>query len=313
MQHCPPNSSQKPLFSQFLASSLQAQRGSGFAYQSAYYNQKNNFILANPIGSVLQLYDATTFLPLKGRDLQEANGLVTDASYHEEADTYIFGYRSGFICSYNASNNEVRVLQDFEGPIMAVGFLSSKLYVFSSYHSKGLSLGSLEDDVVLEIGPQNSSCAYAHHLSKRDLLLSGLEDGSMIIYCTRNLPQLKIIGSVIQSAMINGKEYVITATEDEGIKVWCTRKGKLKLIKVIQMGIVRNFVYLENYKMIATVSGVNLIEFLSILTGKLERRMKLGQHEAQRMFLMKDKNMIGLPGYRNNSIEFVQLHPKDEE
>jgi len=72
---------------------------------------------------------------------------------------------------------------------------------------------------------------------------------------------------------------------------------------------IGGFVYLENYKMIVTTGGYEsyAIKFWSLTSGKLEKMLHLEQGERFSLFLMKDKNMIGIPRRRTNLIEFIQL------
>ncbi len=92
---------EKPLLSPFLAKSLNCS-GSG----SACYDQKRNMIIVD-WQNILQFYNATTFHEVKTRELHDWPLYM---SFCDEIDTCIIACASGFLSSYNTSNNELKQL-----------------------------------------------------------------------------------------------------------------------------------------------------------------------------------------------------------
>ena len=73
---------------------------------------------------------------------------------------------------------------------------------------------------------------------------------------------------------------------------------------------IGGFVYLENYKIIAAVCRFksNSIRFWSLTSGKLEKTLDMEKGDRLPLFLMKDKNMIGVPRCNTNLVEFIKLY-----
>jgi len=315
----PASSTGTPSFSPFLANALETQGRLGFRFGSACYNQKYNMIIAYPQNAAIQFYDATTLKPVEGRRFKplKENGSASCMSYYQETDIYLIGCESGAIYTYNASSQKLRKLRSLGQCVKAIAFVDSMHYSFSRYNSNNLSLGPLENEHVFEFGSHNRDPSHLERLDKSPILLVALEDGSIIGYRAKNLPQLRMVWAVqacrclgaayVQSAVINGKEYVITA-KGYTVKVWYIIKGKMRLLKAIQMKEpVADLVYLENYKMIAVGDKMRHLSFFRVLSGKLEKTLTFN-FELRKMFLMKDKDMIGLVSFYTNRIDIVQLH-----
>ena len=116
--------------------------------------------------------------------------------------------------------------------------------------------------------------------------------------------------TMITSVNIKGKEYIITGGNDHTIKIWHTLRGRLRLLKVIQNNEdVSTIVYLENYQMIASTHHKDYIKFFKLPHGKLEATVNLGLTKARNIFLMKDKNIIGVANLTQGMTKMVQLHP----
>ena len=270
-----------------------------------------------------KLYNAllrcNNFLPIKGRETQKLDGSVMNMSFHPETDTYIMGCSEGSIYMYNASSHELKRLKKCEKQVPTATFVDSSHYVFSSLESKKLALGTLENDNLLSFDSHNSDIFCLQNLSKRNLLLSGVIGGSVMIYRTDKLPQLRIFCSArahlpgmlvftAQSITINGKEYVITAGQEGAVKIWHLIKGRMRLLRVIWTEeIPYSVVYLEYYRRIAIASECNYVRFFSLPCGRLESTVYLSEDDTHSLFLMKEKNMIGVMSYNDSSIEFIQL------
>jgi len=86
-------------------------------------------------------------------------------------------------------------------------------------------------------------------------------------------------------------------------------KGRIRLVKVKRMKEeVASMVYLENYKMIAVSCGARYVKFYNVLSGKLEMRLDVGMPKAGTLFLIKEKNCLGVADSEENIIKIIQLH-----
>jgi len=322
-ESAPSSESSQAFFSPFTANTLKIHSSFGFLYGCAYYSQKHNMIIACPSDNTVQFYDATTLLPLKERENLKLDGSVKEISFQPENDVFLLRCLSGSIYSYNVSlHAREKILKDNDIFALAVEFVDSKSFAVSAYSSSELQIGSLDDENLLRFDSRDSDPFYLHCLLKSRLLLTSLEGGSVLVYRTDKLPHLPVIGqlqaenssgesvALTQSFMMSGKEYVMTTAQDSAIKIWHKGKGKMRLVKVIRKdSIIRSWVYLENYKMIAVVYQFGKMEFFRLASGKSERTLKLKISDVRSMFLMKDKNMIGVTSSNQSLIEFVPLHP----
>jgi len=109
------------------------------------------------------------------------------------------------------------------------------------------------------------------------------------------------------------KEYIITGGNDNAIRIWHFIKGKMRLLKVIHIEEdVSCMVYLEEYKMIATTHHKEYIKFFSLPSGRLDTTLTLDMTKSRNIFLMGDKNTLGVADLGKNIIKMVQLHrPED--
>ena len=317
------NSLGKPSLSPFLTKTLE---GSDFC--NAFYCQKHNMIIACFLNSTIEFYDATALLPLERRKTQQLDGYVTCLSYYDKTDTFLLGCDSGSIYAYHADNHELKLLRNCEEKIRIrrVSFVNSKYYVFGHLLLRGFTIGSLDNEDFYKVNSQNSDCSDLVNIPKRNLLLASYKNGLVRTYYTKKLPNLKVLCSVkahqagesIENININGKEYAVTAGgNDLTVKIWHFVKGKMRLLRIIHTEErVFQFVYLENYKMIAAPrASFREIRFWNILSGKLEKTFFYHEkREIWDLFLMKDKNIIGgvsgigIDDYCCDSIEFIQLH-----
>ena len=315
-------SAQKPLFSPFLVDPLRIQGNFSLGDGSAFYNEKHNMIIVNPCDNTVQFYDATTILPLKERETKKIGSLIADFSYHKETDTYLLSCEEAkSIYSYNASSNELKKLKEFNDYASAVEFMSPSYYAFS-IQNKELCVGTLENGKIWTIHSKDKSPYYLQSLNKSRLLLATLEDGTVMVYRTNKLPKMPVFCSVkghyvsfsfvrIQNAMVNGKEIVITIEKGLVLKIWQIRKGAMRLLRIIETKEqIDGFVYLENEKMIVTTGGYesNSIKFWSLTSGKLVKTLDMERGDRSPLFLMKDKNIIGVPRCNTNLVEFIKLY-----
>ncbi len=92
------------------------------------------------------------------------------------------------------------------------------------------------------------------------------------------------------------------------MKIWHLVKGRMRLLKVFRDSYgIHSVVYLESYKMIAIASNTNSVKFFSFPCMKLEKTVDLSQNGSHFLFLMKDKNMVGVTSQNEKLIEFIQL------
>ena len=314
------NSLAEPSFSPFLLNTLKVQADSGFGFGSACYNQKQNMMIAYPQGRTIQFYDATTLLPREGREPLQLDYPVVHMSYFKETDTYIVGCIDGSIYSYNVSSHELKNLKTCEMVPLITVYLSPKVYAFSSMEFKKLYIGTLEDEDVLSFD-LNNECYCLHHVPKSSLLFVGLDDGFVMVYRANKLPHLELVCSIqahskglvgVQSVNINGEEYIITTGLDRTVKTWHLGKGTTRLIRVIRTEYIPySVVYLEKYKLLAISSQTKYVTFLKFPSMKLERTVSLTSLGIHYMFLMKDKNIIGVVNELDNVVEFIQLGGKE--
>ena len=115
----------------------------------------------------------------------------------------------------------------------------------------------------------------------------------------------------LESFTMNKKDFMLTIGGDFTIELWHLTKGKMRRVKVFQLQEeleVEGIIYLENYKIFATVHATEEIRFFGLFSGKLERILDIGLKESLYTFLMKDKNAIGVVGFEQNLVKIVQLH-----
>ena len=85
-------------------------------------------------------------------------------------------------------------------------------------------------------------------------------------------------------------------------------KGKMRLEKVISTGErIYWWVYLEKYNMIATAHRKEDVRVWSLPSGKLKCTYSSSQTHFSNVFLVKDKDAIGITSSQKNIIEIVKL------
>jgi len=309
------------LFSPFVAKSMKVGGKAGFPFGSTCYNESHDMIIACPGNSTIQFSDATTFEPQKGKKVLVLRGSVVQMTFQPETDTHILGCAPGFIYKYHVSRNELKLLKRCERPVLSITFLNSTFYAFLLVESREICVAGLDSDgdnvVKLDLKCR-ASCSLCH-LSKRNLLFSCLSNGDVRIYRTNKLPHLKVMCSAstgkwitaLQWVKVNGKEYIVTASIDRFVRIWHLTKGRMRLIKAMHNeDIPYSLGYLENEKMIAVGYNSNYIKFLRLPSMKLEKTVPLSGGGVHHLFLMKEKDSIGVLSKNENLVEFIKLHPE---
>ena len=270
----------------------------------------------------VQFFDATTLLPLEGREAQKVDSAVRHIAFEPETETFLLSCESGSIYSYGISNKILKIVQEETNSLFIhAEFIDSKRCVFPG-HLDEVSIGNLEDGSRIRLETKERSLYSMKNLKKKNLLLASSVGGSLRIYRTdclpKKLPMLYSVGRdeymaavEIHNLIINGKEYIVTPGCDCKIRIWHMMKGKLRLLRVISMKEeVFCTVYLENYKMLAVTHRRDFISFFSLPSGQLVRTLDLKLRDCQGIFLMEDKNAIGVGSYTESTIKIIQLHPE---
>jgi len=289
---------------------------------TGFYSQKHNMIIVCPTSGTVQFHDATTLLPHDSRETLKIEETVTKISYWSETDVYLLGCQEGAIFAYNASDQTLKRLQNAEDQVVfSVTFINSQYYAFSSFGSQQIQIGNLQQQHgFLEVDSRKSDPICLENLPKENVLFAGLLNGSVIMYGTSQIPKLPILYSIkpqqmerrfvikIEGARINNREFLIAYGSDGKIRVWNLMKGRMKLVRMINIGQnIQSGVYLENYKMLAiTCQNSVSIKFVSLVTGRLENTFDL-EMQAEKIFMMKDKNTLGVADLSKDRIRMAKL------
>ena len=323
--------SEKRPFGPFVVNTLQVShliRSEGFLAGSVVYNENHNLILGCYMDGSLQFYDATTLLPVEGVSLEKLEGPCTIMSYWPETETYVLGCLFGYVYILNLSSKILQKVQEIPNNIWTMAFINSKLVAFAGQQSQKLYVGNLENGDLLHFDLGDNDAWDLLCLPNKNLLFSSLANGCVQVYRTDQFPRLPMLNCFrgfdsdgdsfwrsIQNVTINGKDYIIIAGGNEKkIRILHLSKGKMKLIKVIPSeDKVYRMVYLENYKILATTHQMHFIRFYSLPSGKLESVLDLGMEMCRSIFLMKDKNCLGVVHFKGDMIKIIQLHDRDVE
>ena len=313
-------------FSPSVVNTLEVPANIGFNYGANVYNPVHNLLITCPSNSTVHFYDATDLTPVKQRKRQQINSSVVQMSYCPETDTHLLGCAFGDIFSYNATTNQLcKIMKEGDSFVLAVSYLSPDTFAFSSSKSGNLYLGNINTGKTVPFYSRESDAWYLHHIKEKGLLLSGLASGKVAVYNTHKKGQLTMIESlqahrfgkyvtIILSVKIDGKDYIVTGGNDHTIKIWHLNKGKMRMLKVIQnTEDISTIVYLENYKMIASTHHRDFVKFFKLPMGTLEATLPLGLGKVRNIFLMKDKNMLGVGDLAKNVLKIIQLHPSENQ
>jgi len=283
--------------------------------------------MCSPSNSSVHFYDAEELTPMKQRKKKQLNSSVVQMSYCEDTDTHLMGCAFGDIYTYNATLNKFKkILKEGDSFILAITYLDENNFAFSSSKSGKLFFGNIKTEKAVQKYSKESDAWYLHHMPGKNLLFAGLANGKIAAYKTNGKDgRYPLVESVqahrfgkyvtmITSVNIKGKEYIITGGNDHTIKIWHILRGRLRLLKVIQNNEdVSTIVYLENYQMIASTHHKDYIKFFKVPSGKLEATINLGLTKARNIFLMKDKNKLGVADLTRNVIKMVQLHAPETD
>ena len=313
-------------FAPSVINTLQITGKNSFSGGEIWYNEKHNLIIVQPFYMPLYIYDASTLLPLEGWETPQID--VFAFSFCSETDTFLFACGDGDLYSYDFSQKTLKKVQKLEEEFLlaAVTFIDAVYYVFSTYSGK-LFVGNLEDGSINDTNFGKSSTWNLEKFENRNVLFSALDKGKLIIYRTNRLPKLPVVCSVqahdnginqwinMEKAVINGKEFIITRGHDGKMKVWHFVKGRMRLLRVIQIGeyVEGPCIYLDNYKMICTTKGKESLKFFSLISGELKNTFELKSPKALSVVFLKDKNAIGVADWTRKVLDIIQLHPKQEK
>jgi len=295
----------------------------GFNYGANVYNQKHNMIITCPSNSTMYFYDANEMAPMKNRRRKQISSSVVQMSYCEESDSHLMGCAFGDIYNYNATTNQLtKVGKEGDSFVLAIAHIDANNYAFSSSKSNKLYFGNINSDQTFAKYSLNSDSWYLYHDNDKKLLFSGLANGKLAIYNTKNNANTLVDSiqahrfgkylTVILRINVKGKEYILTGGNDHTMKIWQLIKGKIRLVKTVQTTEdVSTIVYLEEYQMIATTHHRDFVKFWSLPHIKLEHTLTLGLNKARNIFHMKDKNFLGVADLSRNFIKVIQLHPSE--
>jgi len=321
-----------PIFGPFIANTLQIQVSSRSFAALSFYNEKHNLIIACFTNYTVQFFNGNTLSNLEERTLKFPS-YVVQMSFCVETDMFLFACTNGNTYIYDFLKNKLtKHLKNEEHHVPAAEFIDPENYAFLLSETKRLYIGNLHYGVDCGLrssfGLEEKSPVSLHFLGQSKTLLVGLENGEILSVKTRGLnsaPGILILESVcgseqrkgipvIKSARINGKEYIITAGLDRTMRIWHFVKGKMRLLRVIKTeDIVCRIVYLEKYQMIVATFRKNYVKFWRFVSGKLELKLIMGKQQYAEIFLIKEKNTLGLLSSQSNLIKLVPLYPCKNE
>jgi len=262
------------------------------------YNQRHNMIIVNPGDHTIRFYDTSTLLPLEGRDILELDGLVTEIRFCPENETYMITCSNKSLYIYNPARKSLKELRNrTEASIFSVIFINSECYALLTLSNK-LYLCNLENEEIVGFRSKEDASFPFETLKNRRILVTGLKNGSLVVYRTDRLPKLPMICSVqahqigkfvikLESVFMKNKEYIVTCGFDGKIHLWHLVKGRMRRLRSIVIGeIIHGLVFLEEYKMLAITYGrdANEMKFISLLSGRLKFRLDLQMERAINLF-----------------------------
>jgi len=305
----------------------------GFKHDMIAYDEKSNLIICCPNGRTVYFYDATTLK--QSRSPLKFKGFVTSLAFSSEVDTLILGYSDFEFYAYKISENKLdkwdRLNPEPFGRTIVLG--NSSWVAFSTYQLQGflvIDLKGKDDGVYFYPANPGPFDIEICSIESQGIVILSSKDREMSVHRTRTskFPRLlrlfsrKIYGKqTMKSIIMNKREYLIASDNYPCIiKIYEMKKGKMALLKVIRPKerIIYGMVYLEEYKMIA-VAGYDGVEFIEILSGKSHINVDFVEPDwdldwiiepsrPSNMFLMKEKNSIGVTFQDNNTIKIIQLY-----
>jgi len=289
----------------------------GFYYGANTYNQNHNMIISCPMDGTVNFIDAVALKPRKQEiSLPEDQGFVAHMAYSAQTEIYLFGYFHGGIYKYHVSENKIeKLLTGDERPVTGITWLNSDFYAFSVWKQKGITIGNLETIQIERFDYHSKYPGHFVNLESQELFVMGSIDGFLSVHRTNKLMKLPAIClrrgdgvGMMEKLVMNKKEYIVTSGSDGKIKIWHVNRGRIRLLKVIEFEEdITSMVYLENYRMIAVTCRENYIKFLKIPSGKLRWTLDVEMSQVSNVFLMKDKNALGVADWDQNVIKIIQL------
>ena len=262
--------------------SFRVQGEAGFNNGTNFYSEKYNMIIACPTDNTVQFYNATTLLPVEGRQTLHLDSSVLKVSHSAETNTCLLTCEHGNVYSYHLSK-DLLVKQEKSNEILSAtaNFVNPVYYEFSSSQ---LSMRNVQD-----IRITRSS----RILRKTTLPQEWRPEGDFI---------------KVENIIINGKEHVIAAEASGVIRIWEFSKGEMRSVKVINAEEkICWFIYLEKHQMIVTSHGKEYVKFWSLASGKLKWTYYSDEIKSKDVFLMNGKNAIGIADSQRNMVEIVPL------
>jgi len=290
-----------------------------------FYLQKHNLIISCSANGIVEFYDAATLLRRKESEPLQLDSLVIAISNAHRDEMIFLGCELGDVHIYNLVSKKAMKMKKKGVCFVAGGiFLNSSYYAFTELEAAKLSIFDLFNRNMINVYSKNKDAISFCELESQKLLITGLEDGCLAVYKTNQLPKMPMINSVqgyqtelgvilTESIAVKKREYLVK-NENDKIKILNVNKGRIRLVKVIQTGdVIFGMVCLERYKVIGTIHDTNEVKFWSLMSGKLRMRLKLKNDRAQQMFLMKDKNIIGVVDLSRNEIEMANFNDFEDK
>jgi len=303
---------------------------------TSVYSPKENLIIACPkAAKTVHFYDTTNPETMSLKRMLKLDSPAVQMSHCPRTDSYLFGCSNGEIYYYDATLNEPEKLLSSRKIlicIQAIAFINSSYFAFSAScrdpvfenQKKYQYIWDRKTGNRFRFSSKKLRVKSLETLSNGRVLLASLRHGQVVLYRTNFLPDVKIICSVriqtslglamkeagvIKKIVVKNKEFIITSYPGEKtMKIWHLNKGRMKLLKVIQVGEdVSQMIYLENEKMIA-VSFKKSMGFFSLWTGELRKILSLNDmEEVGDIFLMNEKGCVGVVDSQKNIIQKVVL------
>jgi len=311
--------------------------GGSLEYRGVAYDEKSNLIICCLSNGIVYFYDATTLKqsrsPLRLAKLASVNGKAAyTMAFSPEADTVLFVSNDRCSYKYNLSQHILNDTPLASDDIERIALIHSNWfgYVKEDFGYRndedvGFSIMNLkkigEDRFYTTKHYPSDLCnierqrvcvwSYFHEylsVHRTDQL------PKLPVLCSRKVEIAHLFGRKVQSIALNKKEYIMTY-HGKLIEILQMNKGKLNLVKVIQIEkIIDCILFLEECKAIVVACGCEL-QFIGVLSGKLLKKrtgesdqvLRIGCYDVANMFFIKDQNSIVATSCRN-SMRIIKLY-----